>query len=142
MGLFNRKKDVVDLSEMRRKGILPENSESLPDYDTDEDGVVDLSSQPSVNSSSPISSNSVSSNTEDASGLGFLSNLANSENSASPNSTNTDSENNKERYADRLRRARMRENNVGHLHTKIEDIEYKLDRFLERLEKIESNLGL
>ena len=127
MGLFGKRKpEFVDLTDMRKRGILKEGAgeEAI-------NGVLDLSSSSSV--SSPGSSTSASS-----SPLGFLGNLAGAGNPSTP-AENTSTSN--ETYSEKLRVAR-RGNvaEVSNIKVKMEDIEYKLDRFLERLEKIEEKL--
>jgi len=118
MGLFGKKRpDFVDLTDMRKRGILRERRSN----NADSSGVLDLSS--SGNSSSG------------SDGLGFLGSLAGAGSSqANPNSNET--------YGERLRAARR--GNMAefrNMKVKIEDIEYKMDRFLERLEKIEDKLN-
>ncbi len=124
MGLFSRKGDFVDLTDMQKRGLL---KEQVKNFETDSEGVVDLSSS---NSSIVGSSNS-----EDSLGLGFLSGLASA---GSKPVENSDSETGK--YTNRLRIARANVTDISSLKIKVDDIEYKLERFLERLEKMEDKI--
>ena len=117
MGLFGKKRaDFVDLADMRKRGILRESAR------VDEQGIVDLGSSGSSGSASTISG-----------GFDFLGNLAGAGNS---------SESGGGSYTNKLKALRFGPNaELKNLKVKMEDIEYKLDRFLERLEKIEDKLG-
>jgi hypothetical protein len=134
MGWFKKKREIVDLTDMQKRGLLPENASSNSEISMDEEGVVDFSS----NSSSV----GTGASSEDTSGFGFLSGLAGAGNVEESSSVaNVSSTEDVGRYTQRLRKARASASNLDHLQTKIEDVEYKLDRFLERLEKIEDKLG-
>ena len=120
MGWFGRKKgvEVVDLTEMRKRGLLRRRREK--------DEVVELGSvKPSA-----------SSGASGASALGFLDSLA-SANAASSGSQGSGYGS----YSDKLkslRSSRLAEFNS--MKVKLEDFEYKIERLIERLEKIEARL--
>ena len=127
MSFFKRGEiETLDLTKDRNKRLLAEsrkiflknNSESRRSQNND---FVDLGSLP-IQRSSPVSSA-----TSPPPGFDFLSSLANSSSGNNSNSFSGGSEN-------------LHEKNIQHLKVKIKDIEYKLERFLERLEKIENNL--
>lgn len=113
MRFFGRKKgvEVVDLTEMRKRGLLRRRSE------------IELSSvKPSTSSGT--------------SALGFLDSLA-SANAASSSSVGSGYGS----YSDKLkslRSSRLAEFNS--MKVKLEDMEYKLERLIERLGKIEGRL--
>jgi len=135
MGWFSKRGEVVDLSDMKRRGLLPKNS--FQDSESSgEDRIVDLSSM--RNSSKLNSSSSVSSSNSDSFGLGFLGSLAGANVGSSSSVSSTGSE--ELRYTERLKRARAGTLSVEHLKTKIEDLEYKMDRLIERLRKVEDKL--
>jgi len=126
MSFFKRGEiETLDLTKDRNKRLLAEsrkiflknNSESRRSQSND---FVDLGSLP-FQRSSPVESSA----TSPPPGFDFLSSLTNSS-ANSPNTFTNDKE--------------LHEKNIQHLKVKIEDIEYKLERFLERLEKIENNL--
>lgn len=127
MGFFNRKRDVVDLTNLRKRGIIKED-------DKDE-----FSDSPVLDLSNPSSTTSVSQNSSSSGsgGFDFLGALANA-NSNSENSEKGESNS----YVDKLRERRMNRMADNHLKVKFEDLEYKFDRLVERLEKIEERLGL
>lgn len=122
--------EYLDLTDLQKRGLLkiPKEKEEEISTKTDQEGYVDLggfgsnSGASSSSYGSPESDTSVS-NAMD-SPFGMLDSLASSaEPSPNVSSSNLD---NKE---------------VQHLKVKIEDLEYKLDRFMERLEKLEENSG-
>ena len=146
MGWFGKRGETVDLTDMKKRGLLPPVSES----EVNEDGVVDLSG--SFNSSAG-ESNSSSESGGETGGFGFLSGLAGAGVSSESTESQPDSDSSSWNvgessslagesgsYTERLRRARTSASNLDHLQTKIDDIEYKLERFLERLERMEDKL--
>jgi seryl-tRNA synthetase len=119
MGLFRKRKpDFVDLTKLKKSGVL-RRSKSIEkratSFETRENDVVDLSN---MNSESAVKSDSI----------GFLGGLA---------SANSDSDS----VIGKLKETRQNRGEVEHLKVKIDDLEYKIDRFLERLSKIEEKLG-
>jgi hypothetical protein len=118
--------DVVDLTKLRDSGVLDRSLKVAKQNDigsTHDGEVVDLS----------ISSSESSSITSSGGGgggdFGFLSGLAGAGSGESSES-----------ITGNLREARVKNVAGQELKLKIEDIEYKLDRFIERLEKIEKKL--
>lgn len=137
MGWFSSKKDdVVDLTMLQRKGLLKTRSNVK-----DEEGFVNLGTNNNSNEGS-------SSNSDvGTSALGFLGNLANvgkSESSSSSgiNPTPSTSINSSSGgYLSNLKAARKSKfAEFQHMKVKIEDIEYKVDRFIDKLDAIEDRL--
>ena|SRR3989338_756758 len=134
MGMFKKKgPEVIDLADLRHKGILQRSQAIAKKKEAriNEEGIVDLSllSKNIGNNNSSLNSNK---NTE---AFGFLSNLAsvgNEIDNVKAESTTA---------SDNLISAkRMHGGEIQSLKIKIEDIEYKVDRFIERLDKIEKKL--
>tara|TARA_Y100000034_G_C6897049_1_gene413787 strand:+ start:2113 stop:2520 length:408 start_codon:yes stop_codon:yes gene_type:complete len=135
MGIFG-KREVFDLTDERNRRLIRESQAIERGTQRDDTGFVDLSSG-SSGESSPSSNSS--------SGVGAFGDFFGGGGSSTPASTpsagnsfdflggsaSSSSTSANESHA-----------SVGHLKVKLEDVEYKLDRFLERLEKIESSLGL
>ena len=67
MGWFGKKDEVLDLTMLQKKGLLPKESEA----EVDADGLLDFSSSDSSSAGS-----STESSRDGASALGFLGNLA------------------------------------------------------------------
>ena len=112
MGLFKKRSTtVVDLTALQKSGTL-QRSRAIAknNSSTTSNEFIDLTN--SSQSISPASSTSPN--------LDFLSSLA----GASAESENSENSN----------------DNSHHLKIKIEDLEYKLERLIERLEKVESKL--
>ena len=112
--------EVIDLTELKEKGILQRSRAIALDDEkmsANENNIVDLTVSNSISGSS---------NSSESSAFGFLDSLAGaaggSGNNAGVGSFNNDN------------------TNMSSLKIKIEDIEYKLDRFIERMEKIELKL--
>ena len=119
MGWFSRKnKEVIDLTKLRDSGVLQRSQEiARQNQSLNSNDVVDLSSSGSSGNS----------------GNDFLDSLASV--GAASNAS--------ESVVDKLKAARH--SNIGavnELKNKIEDIEYKLERFIERLKKIEEKLSV
>ncbi len=115
MPLFKeRGPDVIDLVDLQKRGILKKSSQQI---ERREDDFVDFSKQ---SSSSPVQSSSPSS-------FDFLNSLASSASPSSPSSLSssetTDS------------------TQLSSLKVKLEDLEYKLDRFIDRIVALESKLS-
>ena len=120
MGWFSRKnKEVIDLTKLRDSGVLQRSQEIArqnQSLNSNSKDVVDLSSFGS-------SGNSGNDFLDSLASVGIASNAS-------------------ESVVDKLKAARH--SNIGavnELKNKIEDIEYKLERFIERLKKIEEKLG-
>ena len=133
MGIFG-KREVFDLTDERNRRLIRESQAIERGTQRDDTGFVDLSSG-SSGASAPSTASSASSG-------GTFGDFFGGGGSSTPASTpstgnsfdflggSTDPSSNGSHAS------------VGHLKVKLEDVEYKLDRFLERLEKIESSLGL
>ena len=137
MGWFKKKGvDVVDLGEMQRKGYLRGDSGEV-----DEEGIVDLGV-------SPVASSSESSSPPTPSGgsmFGMLDSLAGAGNSSSESSSGGESGvtsfGSSGGYSDKLKVARgSRLAEFNSMKVKMEDIEYKVDKMIERLEALEARL--
>lgn len=119
MGIFKKKSpEVLDLAELQKRGILERAR------------AIEMSRE---GRAAPISESSVNSNSANSSGLGFLSSLAGA-GGESNGSTGVVS-------SLRIARREHMTSDVGGLKNKIEDIEYKIERLIERLERIEEKMG-
>jgi hypothetical protein len=145
MGLFGFGKtrgEIVDLTDMQKRGLL----KTQIDDDEDENlmsGTLDLSSSSSTSSGSSMSS---SSDSADSSGLSFLGNLAGASDSSTSSGTSSSASESAANYRERLRAARQGSVQTGsglevnHVKSKVEDMEYKMDRFIDKLDAIEERL--
>ena len=125
MGFFSRKRspDVVDLTDMRIRGMLPDKLEVI---ETDKEGMIDFSSQ--------VSSKRGDSSTGSAGD--FLSSLAGVGASAAASSSSGG-------VTESLRTARRR--NIGNaeineLRIRLEDSEYKINKLSQRIMELESKI--
>lgn len=130
MGWFRKKKDVIDFTKLDEQRALRKAREARSVANTaNSSGVIDFTSSTGSSSTSDSSSSDTG-----AGALGFLSNLANvgsSNDSGGP-------------YTERLREARKTRlglEEVNHMKVKMEDAEYKLNRVIDRLEKVEEKLA-
>ncbi len=128
MALFRKRvPELIDLTELRRKGIL-QRSESLAENNSKEilsDEVLDLSSFQPKQEQQKVQSSEVSSVLGD-----FLSGLA-SANSAEETSIPTPD----------ISSLKNGSNEVKGLKIKIEDLEFKFDNLVSRLAKLEEKIG-
>lgn len=115
--------DFIDLTDLEKRGII--KFKNLKETEEQSADFVDLSQQMNSSSSS-LNSNS---STTDSSPFGFLDALANSAEPLPPKIDNP---------VEESRQTRSME--VQHLQTKLEDLEYKLERFMERIEQLEDKL--
>jgi hypothetical protein len=120
MPLFKKRDsaDVIDLTDLERKGIIEKANKIAQSKNPD--GYTDLTQSESFNSNSDINQPTGSISLPDASNplAGFFSGGSPVPSTSTNDRTSEDTQ-------------------IKHLHTKIEDLEYKLERFLERLELIE-----
>lgn len=117
MGMFKKRGQIIDLTKLQEKGILQRSKAIAKENSLEaKNDVVDLSSMISKNQSETSNSNS--------SGFDFLS-LANA--GSGSNSTGNIADSNLDMQG---------------LRNKIEDIEYKMEKFIERISKIEEKLSL
>ena len=117
--------DYVDYTLLQKKGILKLKEEKLKSSLRNEDGFVDLTplrNEVTSEQSSPTNS------TPNMGNFGFLSDMA-SIGSSNP-SSNSSSENN----------LKIDEGDLSALKIKIDNMEYQLDRFIERIDKLEEKL--
>jgi len=105
--------EVIDLTELQKKGIL-ERSKAI-----EQQNRITLGNEDKI---VDLSNNS---NSSDSGAFGFLSSLANAGGVGGSNDSNLISAS----------------HDLRGLKNKIEDIEYKLEKFIERLNKIEEKLG-
>ena len=123
MNLFKKKgPEIIDLIELNKKGTLQRSraiAQKRNAFSANEDKVIDLTS-PSSSQSSSISTSSSDSP------FSLLSSLAGAA-SDSPAYSSTSSS--------------LSSSDFQSIKIKIEDIEYKLDRFIERLAKLEEKLS-
>ena len=116
MGIFKKKSsDVLDLTKWQETGLL-QRSRAIAEADdppVHESKTVDLTA-----------SSSSSTSADNSSDFGFLDSLASVGNTIMPDSSD------KKGYE-----------SAEHLKVKIEDLEYKLERLKERIDKFEQNSG-
>lgn len=123
MSFFRRNRgDVIDFVELQKRGLLEaaravEADSRIP---MSKEGIVDFSALANANSSS---GGSVGSNSGGGF-LGFLDSPSSSSDSSFSNSMSNTNSN--------------RGDEISHLKVKIEDLEFKLDRLMEKLARIES----
>lgn len=128
---FGRKRrDVVDLTDMRKRGIL---KDAIPE--TNEEGLIDFRGKeinPAPKSAGYADFSSGTSNTPD---MDFLGSLAGASNAAASSSGGSIIEN--------LREARQRNLNpeINELKIKVEDSDYKIRVLQDRIKELERKLG-
>lgn len=124
MGWFKRKgSDVIDLSNMQKRGLLPE---SVPEKN--EEGVVDFSSSSEVSPSASSSSGD----------LDFLSGLA-----GASASTQTNVQSSPGPVTSSLRMSRQKhqlEAQVNEMKLKMDDNEYRIGQLNEKIKELELKL--
>ena len=117
MPIFKKKDDVLDLTDLQRRGLLKKAAEiEKQQSEASSDGYVDLDDSGGTSSSSDSG----------ASALGFLDSLAGVGASSSGTSSMSSGSDSLE---------------IQGLKNKLEDLEYKLERFTEKLAMIESKLA-
>lgn len=134
MGWFDRKREVLDLTDKKMQELAAKSGEMVKGSMSEGD-VVDLSGTGNVSSES----GSVSPN------MGFLSGLAGAGQSGSTESSESSTSNEGEggygSYTEKLKVARSsRLAEFKTMQVKMDDLEYKLDRMLERIAKLESSI--
>ena len=110
--------DYVDYTLLKKKGILKLKEDKLKSSLSVKDGFVDLTGFKDNTTNEPSSSTNSTTNMNN---FGFLNDMASI---GSSNSQNTP----------------LNENDLSSLKIKIDDMEYKLERFIERLDKLEEKL--
>lgn len=133
MGLFG-KDEVVDYTLLAKKGLLKLPAEKKAEFKTEGD-FVDLGS--GADSGSSACAQSASSSGSAMPDLGFLGSMASV--GASQSSSAGSSSEITPYYSENSSNAEPA--NVAHLKVKIEDMEYKMDRFIERIDKLEEKLA-
>ncbi len=125
--LKKRGDDFIDLTEMQRKGIL-ERARVKDRFSEREDRVVDLSfakKQVSVSSNGSVNPS-----------LGFLDNLAHA-----ASSNNEDRGTSYGGFSENLQEARKtRLAEFNEMKLKLNDLEFKLGKLMEKIEKIENKM--
>ena len=115
--------DYVDYTLLKKKGILKLKEEKFKNSLRTEGGFVDLTGFKNEETSQPTQTET----TTNTSNFGFLSDMA----SIGSNSNITNNNDNK---------TEVDEKELATLKVKLDDIEYKLERFLERIDKLEEKL--
>ncbi len=118
MGILGKKEPDIDYTLLQKKGILKKAEEKKLPFKFDKSGMVDLTQ---VNANASVNNNDITTSLS-ASGdiFGALDNLANANSQANPLPANL--------------------NDINSIKVKIDDLEYKLDRFMEKIQVIESKL--
>jgi hypothetical protein len=128
MGIFNNKGTDIDYTLLQKKGFIKKKEEPKSPYKVNSQGMIDLTQGPAL-SEKPILNNNQN---DTQSPFGFLDNLAqiasNNNSSIYPENNNTSNQNN--------------ENNgsIIAMKNKVDDLEFKLERLMEKLSLIESKL--
>ena len=148
MGFFKKRSqsgtDVVDLSDMKRRGLLPDK---LPEADSQ--GVVDFSNydDTSFPRSSDVGDVSSTSNGPSSSSAGdFLSSLANvgmSTNSGFENNSGAGIQPSPGPITSQLRAARARgqiETQVNEIRIKVDDNEFKIGQLTEKIKELDAKI--
>lgn len=134
MALFKKKGEVIDLVKLGEKGVLQRSREIAKrrgEGSVSEDGVVDLTS-----SSGSVGGSGSSDAGGSVGGFDFLNSLA----GVSSESNSESGDDNGNSYYGNQSNTNAGEVNV--LKNKLEDIEYKFERLVERLAKMEEKMGL
>ena len=144
MAWFSRKKspDVIDFTKLQKEGVLQRSQETRMRQATEsESGVIDFTQSQSFSSQNTGSAST--SSDPGASALGFLSNLAGSGAANTSNDTGSHVEDaSYGSYTDRLKLARKSKlAEFNSMKIKLEDTEFKLNKVLERLDRVERKLG-
>ncbi len=131
MGLFEEEVDYVDYSLLKKKGLIKAQQDNLNSIKTD-GGFIDFTSIKNETQSSPA--NATSTETPTNNNFAFLADMAGVGSSSSTNNNNQTTQlevdNNNLEFKD-----------VNSLKVKIDDMEYKLERFIERINKLEEQLS-
>jgi len=117
--------DYVDYTLLRKKGILKLKEEKFKNSLSVEDGFVDLTGFKNETTSEQSIPTNTSVNTNN---FGFLGDMASI--GSSNSSTNRPSEG-----------LKVNEDDLSALKIKLDDMEYKLERFIERIDKLEEKLN-
>jgi ACT domain-containing protein len=113
--------DYVDYTLLKKRGILKLKEEKFKNSLSVKDGFVDLTGFKDNMISEPSGSTNSTSN------FGFLSDMA-SIGSSSPSNISSNEN------------VKVDESDLSALKIKIDDMEYKLERFIERIDKLEEKL--
>ena len=120
MGLFDEKEDYVDYTLLKKKGILKLKQDEIKRNTKMTGDFIDFTS---FNNDNRVSSNPAE-NAPVNNNFSFLADMASA--GATSSTTSVSTTDDKELSA---------------LKIKIDDIEYKLDKFIERIDKLEENLN-
>ena len=125
MGVFGKGEEYVDYTLLKKKGILKLKEEQALKNTKIEGGFIDFTAM----RNEPVSNEKSSSeNTTMPNNFGFLADMASASSSNSNPLTSFDNN------------LRIDEKEFNMLKVKMDDMEYKLDRFIERIDKLEEKL--
>jgi len=116
--------DYVDYTLLKKKGILKLKEEKLRSSLRSEGGFVDLTPFRNETTIEPSSSSAM----PPMGNFGFLSDMASVGSSSSSDNVPTES-------------LKVNESDLSALKIKLDDMEYKLERFIERIDKLEETLA-
>jgi hypothetical protein len=140
MGWFKKKEEVIDLTKLRDKGVMQRSLEIARrrEGDNSSEDTVDLTNSTMQKGSKGLN-NSNGSLGESAMGNDFLSALAGAGSNIGEGGENPESLD----VVSNLKEVRKsRSKDFNELKNKIEDIDYKLNSFIERLDKLEEKFGI
>ena len=126
MGVFGKEDEYMDYTLLKKKGILKLKKEETLKNTKMEGGFLDLTSMRNEPSSSEQSN---SSNTTMPNNFGFLADMASAGLNSQSNQTSFDNN------------LKIDEKEFNMLKVKIDDIDYKIDRFIERIDRLEEKLA-
>lgn len=137
MALFKKKGEVIDLTELQRKGTLQRAEEiAKREGGVNEGKVIDLTKVYGSEASGDGSSGSSGfGSSGDNDFLGSLAGIGAQSSTSDNENSNYGTDNRSYGSSD------MNSTHLNYLKNKIEDIEYKIDRLIEKLERIEGKIG-
>ena len=142
MGVFGKGEEYVDYTLLKKKGLLKAKEEQVRKSVKTEGGFIDFTSMRNEPSSNNSYSNSTTAPETNTNNFGFLADMASSAINSQVNSSpfaNFDSVLPSTSASELPGSADGKEFNA--LKIKVDDLDYKIDRFIERIDKLEEKLA-
>ena len=135
MGIFSRKKrsDVIDLTDMQRRGLLPKTSIPQPRIKSDNQGYADLTLGHDTPAQNPSQTTQRPPEGSESAGSWFGGFFANSD-------TSTKTESAGQSYASETSDRTWTKNKIEDIEFKIDAMNKKLNRLMDRMEVAEKRL--
>lgn len=131
MGLFEKKGiDTIDYTLLQKKGFIKKKVEKEEPYKVNSDGIIELTADnltSNLTSNSETPASSEVQKTDNVSPFSFLDNIAQASTNSNVQSNNISNNN-------------TNSDEISSVKVKVDDLEYKLERLLEKLAMIESKL--